>query len=324
MATVSGLIRRALGWHRPLMLFGAFAAVVTVISAVGLVVDHRMLVGAPIWAKPCKFAFSFGLYAVTWAWMLSLQKRHVRLGRFLGTAAAVACALEVAIVLVQTLRGHRSHFNVATPLDATMWAIMGSSIMVLWIANLVGAVLIMLERHADRPAMWSLRLGTVITMFGMTVAFLMTWGTDEQRANRPMSIIGSHSVGVLDGGPGLPVTNWSTTAGDLRVPHFIGVHGLQVVPLFAVLLGMLITGVPSLRDELVRVRLVWTFALGYTGLIALTLWQALRKQPLFEPDLPTIGAFSVLVAGTIGAAAVVLRAGRKTPAQEPVQEEVLV
>jgi hypothetical protein len=324
MATVSGLFRRALGWHRPLMLFGAFAAVVTVVAAIGLVVDDRMLVDAPIWAKPCKFAFSFGLYAVTWAWMLSLQKRHVKLGRFLGTVAAVACAIEVAVVLLQTIRGHRSHFNVATPFDAAMFSIMGASIVVLWVANLIGAVLIMTERHADRPAMWALRLGTVITLIGMTVAFLMTWGTAEQLANPPLSLIGSHSVGAIDGGPGLPVTNWSTTAGDLRVPHFVGVHGLQVVPLFAVLLAALMAGSPRLRDELVRVRLVWTFALFYTGLVAVTLWQALRKQPLLEPDLPTMGAFSVLVAGTIGAVALVLRAGTKKPAQEPVQEEVLV
>jgi hypothetical protein len=75
MATVPQLVRRAFSWHRPLMLFAAFAAFVTVFSAVGLVVDHRMLVDAPIWAKPCKFAFSFGLYAVTWAWMISLQRR---------------------------------------------------------------------------------------------------------------------------------------------------------------------------------------------------------------------------------------------------------
>jgi hypothetical protein len=323
MAPVTGLIHRAFGWHRPLMLFAAFAAVVTAVAAVGLVVDDRVLVGAPIWAKPCKFAFSFGLYAVTWAWMISLQRRHVRLGRALGTFAAIACALEVAVVLLQTLRGHRSHFNVATPFDTAMWAVMATSIMVLWLANLVGAVLLVRERHADRPAMWALRLGTLITLAGMSLAFLMTWGTADQRANRPMKIIGSHSVGVPDGGPGMAVTGWSTTGGDLRVPHFIGIHGLQAVPLFAVVLGLVVVNVPRLRDEAVRLRLVWTFAAGYAGLTALATWQALRKQPLLQPDLLTIGALSVLVAGTMVAAAWALRAG-KMPARAPVHEEVLV
>jgi hypothetical protein len=305
------------------MLFGVFAGIVTIVAAVGLVVDDRMLVGAPIWAKPCKFAFSFGLYAVTWAWMLSLQRKHVKLGRVLGTFAAVACAVEVGVVFLQTIRGHRSHFNVSTPFDATMWATMAASIMVLWIANLIAAVLIMMEKHADRSALWALRLGTMITLVGMTLAFLMTWGTEDQRANRPMAIIGSHSVGVPDGGSGMAVTNWSSTGGDLRIGHFIGVHGLQVVPLFAVLLGTLMAGSPRLRDEMLRIRLVWTCAGGYTGLMALATWQALRKQPLLQPDLLTIGAFSVLVAGTIGAAAWVLRASAR-PAPAEAHEEVLV
>jgi hypothetical protein len=184
-------------------------------------------------------------------------------------------------------------------------------------------VLIMRERHADRMSLWALRLGTLITLAGMAVAFLMTWGTPDQLASRPMKIIGAHSVGVPDGGPSMPVTGWSTTGGDLRVPHFIGVHGLQIVPLFALALVLLATRVPRLREDIVRVRLVCTFAGAYTGLMLLALWQALRHQPVTEPDLLTIGAFSVLVAVTMVLAGLSLRVTKK-PVPERVREEVMV
>ena len=108
----------------------------------------------------------------------------------------------------------------------------------------------------------------LITLAGMSVAFLMVVSSAEQRAQTPAH---RHRRAQrrrrTTAGRAWPVTGWSTTGGDLRVPHFVGVHGLQVVPLFALVLAMLMAGSPRLRDELVRVRLVWTFAAGYAGLI---------------------------------------------------------
>lgn len=59
-------------WHRPLVLFSAAMVVMAAVSAVGLVADDRVLVGAPIWFKPFKFSASFVAYCLSLAWMLSL------------------------------------------------------------------------------------------------------------------------------------------------------------------------------------------------------------------------------------------------------------
>jgi hypothetical protein len=40
-------------------------------------------------------------------------------------------------------------------------------------------------------------------------------------------------VGASDGTDGIAFLNWSRVVGDLRSAHFITMHGLQVIPLFA-------------------------------------------------------------------------------------------
>ena len=81
-------------------------------------------------------------------------------------------------------------------------------------------------------------------------------------------------MGAPDGGPGLPGTGWSREHGDLRVPHFLGLHAMQVLPLLALALGR------RRWPETTRVRLTLTAAASYALLFALLLWQALRGQPL--------------------------------------------
>jgi hypothetical protein len=100
----------------------------------------------------------------------------------------------------------------------------------------------------------------------------------------------------------MPITGWSTTGGDLRVGHFIGIHALQAVLLTWMLLSWLV------RDAAKRVRLLAVFAFGYAGLLTLVTWQALRGQPLTDPDAVTLGALAGLAAVTVLAGAI---AGRQ-------------
>ncbi|HEX4915026.1 MAG TPA: hypothetical protein VFV51_13755, partial [Vicinamibacterales bacterium] len=210
---------------------------VLVLAAVGLAVDPRVVTGAPVWLKPAKFAASIAIYAATLAWIFTYLGQWPRLRRTVGWITAVVMAIEMAIIAGQAYRGTGSHFNAATPLDMMLFSIMGVAIVVQTLSTIAVAVALWRQHFQDAALGWALRLGMTITIVGAFTGGLMTTPTRAQlaaaRAGEPMTIAGAHTVGAPDGGPGLVGTGWSTQHGDLRVPHFLGLHALQALPIVA-------------------------------------------------------------------------------------------
>jgi hypothetical protein len=293
------LLRRVLRWHPPLVLFSGAMALLGVVSLAGVFVDHRVLVGAPIWLKPFKFSVSFLAFGVTVAWLLSLLHRTPTAARRAGNLIVAAGVIEFVAIVGQVVRGRQSHFNESTPLDAAIFGVMGLTITGLWVITIGIAVLALGQRLGSRVTTSALRIGLGLSILGMAVAFFMV----GPKAGEPAGLVGAHSVGVPDGGPGLPVTRWSTTGGDLRVPHFVGLHALQVMPLVVLLLTLAARRSSLLREERTRLWLVRVVGAGYGGLIVLLTWQALRGQPLVHPDGLTLAGLGLLVAAVAVAVA---------------------
>ena len=130
---------------------------------------------------------------------------------------------------------------------------------------LVGYLLLRFFRQkaiANYPMslLWSIRWGVAIFVLGCLEGILMVF-------NR------AHTVGATDGGAGLPLLNWSTTAGDLRIAHFMGLHALQVLPLLTWAL-IKVNHAPSVRQ------VNWLAAV-YLLLNVSLLVLALLGKPLF-------------------------------------------
>lgn len=284
-------LRRALAWHRPLVAFGVAMVVLAAALVVAWAVDDRTVLGAPVWAKPLKFAVSFALFAPTLAWMLDRLTRWRVAGRRTGTVIAVAGTVEMVVITGQAARGRRSHFNLDTPFDNALFSVMGLTVAVLYAATLLIGLLLLRTPSVDPAAAWAVRLGVLVSLLGMSVGFVMV-------ARQ------GHAVGVPDGGPGLALTGWSTTGGDLRVAHFVGMHGLQVLPLVAGVLATLDRG----REPGAGVRSVVVAAAAYATLVVLLTWQALRGQPLLAPDAATAGALVALLGATGAGLALARRA----------------
>lgn len=297
-------------WNRPMLVFACGSAVLGVVAVLGLLVDQRMLGGSPIWVKPLKFAISGVLYGLTWAWLCTLIDRRERTVRRASALIAIMLTVELAVITGQALRGRRSHFNFETLFDAVLYEIMATSIMLVWCGGLVLTILVLRSDIGDRPRKLAVGLGAVISLVGIGVGVLMTFPTGAQlatvSAGHSIDTLGAHTVGAPDGGAGLPFIGWSTTGGDLRISHFVGMHALQILLVWHVVLARL--GARWPRVESARARLVGLAAAGYAGVLAMLVWQAYRGQPLTAPDAWTLAVLAVLVTGlAIGAAAALLR-----------------
>jgi hypothetical protein len=250
------------------------------------------------------------VYSFTFVWLLGLLKQHRRLASLAANATAFGLVVQIIIIIVQVVRGTTSHFNFSTPQDEALWRFMEIALILLWAATLVTVILLLLERLDNPVLALALRFSLSLTFIGMGLGFFMTLPTPEQNAalvaGQPLLHIGAHSVGVKDGGPGIPVLYLSTQGGDIRLPHLLGIHAVQALPL----LSWLITSALAHLRERTQVALMWTASFAYALLISLFTWQALRAQPITSPDALTLAALAGLIAVTLIATLTILASDR--------------
>lgn len=291
-------IRKLFAASPALTILGFVMAADLVFSLCGLVVDRRVITGAPAWLKPAKFALSTMIAAWSFAFCIASTRIWPGVTRALDIALTAGLVIEIALIDMQAARGTTSHFNVATPFDGAVFAVMGVSILCIWLAMLLLTIVLFRQPFAESAWGWSLRLGMVLALIGTGSGGLMAVPNAQQLAQAHVSgrlpIAGAHTVGAPDGGPGLPVTGWSADHGDLRVAHFLGMHGLQVLPLLA----WWIARRRFAPDDRSQRNLIFAMAASYLALFGLILWQAFRGQSIAQPDSLSLESFAVWVALT--------------------------
>lgn len=300
-------------WHRPLMALAVAMIILTGFALIARWFTPVEITGLNQWDKPLKFALSTLIYAVSWAWLLGQLDRGRRVGWIAGTVIAYALFVELALITWAAAAGVTSHFNVSTPLNTVVWSVMAVSITVLWVATFVAAATLFFTKIDDRARAVAIRAGAVLSLVGLGLGYLMTSPTGAQLDDF-QGIAGAHTVGLADGGPGLPILGWSTVAGDLRIPHFVGMHALQVIPLFLIGVELLSRSVAVLRDVRVRAGLVWVAVGTYAAVIALVTWQALRGQSIVNPDGATLVTVTVIAAVALSATVLVVVRGHRRSA----------
>ena len=287
----------AAAWHAspPLVVFTGLSLAFAAGSLIGMAMDARMLDGVPVWLKPLKFGLSNAAFAFTLAWILAGLGDRPRFVQRVGWGVALVLVLESVLIALQAARGIHSHFNATSYVNAAIVTMMGAAI-VAAMGLTVAVALALFRRPAPGACAQAARLGLVIAIGGASIGGLMGVPARDQLTNlREGAVLGGHTVGGRDGGPGLPVTHWSRSHGDLRVPHFVGLHAMQVLPLVG-------WGIARRRASAKRqIALVRAAAAAYAALVGILLWQALRGEPVASPGTATLVVLAI-TASCVGVA----------------------
>lgn len=245
------------------MVAGLGCLLLIPILGILMVFDDTQILGINRWIKPIKFLASITVFVWTVAVLLQQLPTVPRSTQWISWSIIWILFFEILIILLQAARGTKSHFNLRSILDLSLYGVMGVFI----VSNtvIVAYLLVLFLRTKvclPSSVLWGIRLGIFVFLVGSLEGGYM-------------SAHMSHSVGARDGGKGLPFVNWSTVAGDLRVAHFFGLHAIQAIPLFALAMNRLRLKTATF--------LTFAFAASYLAMFSYLFLQALKGQPFLTP-----------------------------------------
>lgn len=307
MAVATGKIRpsttvgMATGWPKVLWVTGTVLLVTMVVHIVALMITGGPVSGPVSLRKPAAFAETGWL--TTWSVALILPtlrtgawQRHV-----IGAAVILFSVGETAIIGFQAWRGVPSHYNFTTALDAALMRGGAGGTAGIFLIGVI-VLLIAALRSSDTGA--SLRLGViagvVVLLVGCVIGFVMISNNSGVYQGRIGTGFARHTAGYLGPdaatvGPQYGLLRPATHGGDLVAPHIIGIHGLILLAVPAVLLAR--TTMTRRRQLQVIVLAVTSVAVG----MALLLTQALRQLPVDQLNplaLAALGLCALILLAT--------------------------
>ncbi|MDI9257968.1 hypothetical protein [Flavobacterium sedimenticola] len=240
-----------------LLMYGAICLLGALVCIIISRYSVLEVMGVNAWMKPIKFFISVTVFSWTMGWYLQYLENQ-RQVEIYSWSMVVLFSVEMVLIIYQAAQGKMSHFNQETAIDRTIFSLMALAITVLMLHTLYIAILFFKQSQFEAPEtlILAVKLSLLVTVLFAFEGFVMGAAL-------------KHTIGSQDGSQGLPLVNWSTRHGDLRVAHFFGIHALQIIPLLSYWLAR------SKREVMV-------IAFVYFAFVSYTLWLALQGKPLIK------------------------------------------
>ena len=242
-------------WWQGVLLLSVFLAINILLYSF----DQRVLADEPLWAKPAKFEISVITHFITLAVLASLlspAKRNAWGWKAMSYTVVTAGIFEVMYIFLQAARGRESHFNYSTPVESTMYGLMGLGALVLVIGSFYLGYLLFWEYLTTRNQPLLLA-----SAFGLTIGSVLTLGIAGYMSSQTDGGISASAFEALR----VPVLGWYLNGQDLRIPHFFATHMMQLLPLYGFWLSKNSRAVDGVYEKW----LVWAIGISSSLIIAL-------------------------------------------------------
>jgi hypothetical protein len=242
--------------NETLFYYGLLCLILSAIFILLTKYTNTQVFNVNAWYKPFKFAFSTFLFVWAMAWYCYyLPNFNIKLFNW---TVIILLGFEIFYIAFQANKGQLSHYNLSTPVYATLYSLMAIAATLVTLYTAYVGILFFKYDFTSLPNyyLWSIRLGIFIFVVFSFEGFAMGSSLN-------------HSVGALNDNSNWFILGWSKTVGDLRVSHFIGMHALQVLPILSYFVFK-------------NTKITIVLSIVYALLAMITLIQALKGRPLLK------------------------------------------
>lgn len=301
------------GWPRTLWLVGTVLLVTLLVHLIALVVGGGPWTGPVSLRKPATFAETGWLVCWSVALVLPVLRTRAWQRHVVGTATVLFAVGETAIIGVQAWRGVPSHYNFFTPLDVALMRGGAAGTAGVFI---VGMLVLLVAAARSRATPASVRLGVLgglaVLLAGCAVGLIMIFNNSGVFQGSIGVGFTERTSGYLGPDPATVGADYllvrpATAGGDLVLLHAIGVHGLVLLAVPAVLLAR--TAMPPAR----RLRVVALAVTALVGGLAVLAGHAFAQVPWNRLGAPAVVALAVCAVALLAAYGAIAGALYRTP-----------
>ncbi|GAA4779362.1 hypothetical protein GCM10023200_10620 [Actinomycetospora chlora] len=320
-APAPAAVRTTWSWPRVLGVTGAVLLVAMVVHVVALVLLGGPVGGPVSLRKPATFAETGWLLCWSVALVLARLRMRPWQRHVVGVAVLAFAVVEPVVMGIQAWRGVPSHYNFSTPFDAALVRIGAAGTAAVFVVGMVVLLVATLRSpgtssHGTPPELrLGVAAGVVVTLVACAVGMVMiSTNSGVYRGGlgsgfgRTGAYFGPDAATV---GPDYAGFRPATAGGDLVLPHAVGVHGMLLLAVPAVLLA----GTAAHH----RLALVATMVGAVLLALAVLLVHAFRMLPLDALGVPALVVLALCVLAYLGALA---SAGRSLLASRSTSRRV--